>query len=82
MANMNWRNNTSGEAEKYGHVSVEKPDKYLRLVLVRENYYHNIFEHNVVTVLASGNALLTLPVNIGQTLYRLLNHFSMSKVSY
>lgn len=39
-------------------------------------------EHTVVTVFTCADGLLFVPVNIGQTLYRLLNHFSVSKVLY
>lgn len=64
------------------HIFVRKQDKYPRLMQVMAHYYHHTVEHNVVTVFTSGNALLSVPINIGQTLYRLLNHFSMSKVLY
>lgn len=67
---------------KWTLIFIRKQDTFLRLSLVRAHCYHRTTEHNVVTVFTSGNALLSLPINIGQTLYRLLNHFSVSKVLY
>lgn len=63
-------------------VVMTKHNTSLRLMPVRAHYCNHSVEHKVVTVFTCADALLSLPINIGQTLYGLLNHFSMSKVLY
>lgn len=60
----------------------KKKRRHLLVPLASSHHSTHLIEHKVVTVFTSAGGLLSLPVNIGQTLYRLLNHFSVSKVLY
>lgn len=58
-----------------------KAETSTKLKPVKHCAIYYTVEDNVVTVFTSSNVLLFVPVNIGQTLCRLLSHSSMSKVS-